>query len=145
PGPPAKLTRRRRGTHPTHLGGAPMRLLAHLTAGLCVLSLFALAAGSQLSAGEKKGKPMTVKVGDKAPTFEGMDETGKTWRSSDHVGKKIVVLYFYPADFTGGCTAQACGFRDDIEKLGTKDVEVVGVSGDSVKTHQMFKTHHKLP
>ena len=61
------------------------------------------------------------------------------------VGKKIVVLYFYPADFTGGCTTQACGFRDDIEKLGSKGVMVIGVSGDSVETHKLFKAHHKLP
>jgi peroxiredoxin Q/BCP len=91
-------------------------------------------------AGEKKA----VKVGDKAPAFSSVDETGKTWKSSDVVGKKILVLYFYPADFTGGCTKQACGFRDDIEKLHSQGVEVVGVSADSVKTHKMFKAHHKL-
>jgi peroxiredoxin Q/BCP len=90
-------------------------------------------------AGEQK-----VKVGDKAPAFKSVDENGKAWKSSDVVGKKILVLYFYPADFTGGCTAQACGFRDDIEKLNSQGVEVVGVSGDSAKTHHMFKEHHKL-
>lgn len=90
-------------------------------------------------AGEKK-----VKVGDKAPTLESVDESGKPWKSTDVVGKKVLVLYFYPADFTGGCTKQACGFRDDIEKLHSQGVEVVGVSGDSVKTHKMFRDHHKL-
>src|SRR5207253_1482326 len=48
-------------------------------------------------------------------------------------------------DFTGGCTAQACGFRDDIEKLSSKNVAVIGVSGDSVETHKLFKAYHKLP
>ncbi len=85
-----------------------------------------------------------LKVGDAAPTFQAKDETGADWKSTDHVGKKIVVVYFYPADFTGGCTKQACGFRDDMAKLSSKDVEVVGVSGDSVKTHQLFKKAHEL-
>jgi thioredoxin-dependent peroxiredoxin len=86
-----------------------------------------------------------TKVGAKAPTFEAPDETGKIWKSSDHVGKKVIVVYFYPADFTGGCTAQACSFRDDFKKLVDKGVEVVGVSGDTVKTHEAFKQFHKLP
>ena len=83
-------------------------------------------------------------VGDAAPTFESVDDAGKPWKSADHFGKKIVVVYFYPADFTGGCTAQACGFRDDMDKLKGKDVEVIGVSGDSAKTHEAFKKFHKL-
>ncbi len=85
-----------------------------------------------------------LKVGDAAPTFQAKDETGADWKSTDHVGKKVIVVYFYPADFTGGCTKQACGFRDDMAKLSSKDVEVVGVSGDSVKTHQLFKKAHEL-
>lgn len=115
-----------------------MRFVATCFVGLAVLVL-----GGGLTAGEK-GKPMP-KVGDKAPAFQSVDENGKTWKSSDHVGKKIVVLYFYPADFTGGCTAQACGFRDNMESLSGKGLEVVGVSGDSPETHRMFKAHHKLP
>ena len=104
------------------------------------------AASTRRRKGQRKEKgELKVKVGDKAPTFESVDETGKTFKSSDIVGKKIVVLYFYPADFTGGCTAQACGFRDDIEKLDSKGVMVIGVSGDSVDTHKLFKAYHKLP
>jgi len=116
-----------------------MRLLATLTAGLCVL---ALTVGATLSAGEKKAMP---KIGDKAPEFESIDENGRPWKSADHVGKKVVVLYFYPADFTGGCTAQACGFRDNMESLSGKGLEVVGISGDSAATHKLFKAHNKLP
>jgi peroxiredoxin Q/BCP len=86
-----------------------------------------------------------VKVGDAAPTFEATDDAGKAWKSSDHVGKKIVVVYFYPADFTGGCTKQACGFRDSMADLGKKDVEEIGVSGDSADTHAKFKKEHMLP
>jgi len=90
-------------------------------------------------------KAEDVKVGEKAPVFDGTDESGKAWKSADHVGKKVVVVYFYPADFTGGCTKQACSFRDDFQKLVDKGVEVVGISGDSVKTHELFKKEHKLP
>jgi thioredoxin-dependent peroxiredoxin len=83
-------------------------------------------------------------VGDKAPTFQSVDDQGNPWKSSDHIGKKIVVVYFYPADLTGGCTNQACGFRDDSKKLADMGVEVIGVSGDSVKNHQLFKKVHNL-
>jgi thioredoxin-dependent peroxiredoxin len=120
-----------------------MRLPAKLLTGLCAMSVLALIVGAGLNAGEK-GRGMTIKVGDKAPTFTSVDDTGKTWKSSDHVGKKILVVYFYPADFTGGCTKQACGFRDNMGSLKSKDVEVVGVSGDAPKTHQWFKQHEKL-
>ena len=89
-------------------------------------------------------KAANLKVGDPAPTFHATDDQCQTWKSSDHVGKKIVVVYFYPADMTGGCTKQACGFRDDLTKLADKGVEVVGVSGDSAKNHQVFKKVHKL-
>jgi peroxiredoxin Q/BCP len=85
-----------------------------------------------------------VAVGDPAPEFNATDDQGKEWKSSDHVGKQVVVIYFYPADLTPGCTAQACGFRDDMKKLADKGVEVVGVSGDSVRNHQLFKQEHDL-
>lgn len=103
-----------------------------------VCSMFA-AAG--LRADEKS---VSLNVGDKAPAFEAKDDQGNSWKSEDHVGKKFIVVYFYPADMTGGCTKQACGFRDDMGKLTDKGVEVLGVSGDSVKNHQVFKTFHKL-
>lgn len=96
-----------------------------------------------VAAAEEK-KPVDLKVGDKAPVFKSVDDQGKKWNSADVVGKKIVVVYFYPADLTGGCTKQACGFRDDSKKLQSKDVEVIGVSGDSVENHQLFKKVHKL-
>jgi thioredoxin-dependent peroxiredoxin len=85
-----------------------------------------------------------LKVGDPAPEFEAMDDAGKLWKSTDVVGKKTVVIYFYPADMTGGCTKQACGFRDQADALKQKDVVVIGVSGDSVRNHQLFKQAHQL-
>lgn len=89
-------------------------------------------------------KKTDLKVGDAAPTFQAQDDQGKAWKSSDVLGKKILVVYFYPADMTGGCTKQACGFRDDMKKLEAKDVVVVGVSGDSVRNHQLFKKAEDL-
>jgi len=126
-----------------------MRLLAKIALGCLFLAALALVVSSHAAVGAQKGKEkkkveLKVKVGDTAPAFESVDDTGKPFKSSDVVGKKILVLYFYPADFTGGCTAQACGFRDEIEKLSSKGVQVVGVSGDSVETHKLFKSHHKL-
>ncbi|HZT81723.1 MAG TPA: peroxiredoxin [Gemmataceae bacterium] len=104
------------------------------------LAAAALAAGGLFAREEKT----ELKKGDKAPSFQATDDQGKVWKSSDHVGKKVVVVYFYPADFTGGCTKQACTFRDDMDKLKDKGIEVVGVSGDSARTHALFKKHHKL-
>lgn len=88
--------------------------------------------------------PVDLKVGDAAPEFEAESDDGKAWKSSDHVGKKILVVYFYPADMTGGCTKQACGFRDNLSKLADENVAVVGVSGDSTRNHQLFKKAHEL-
>ena len=88
-------------------------------------------------------KPVELKVGDKAPVFESTDDQGKPWKSEDHAGK-VLVVYFYPADCTGGCTAQAKGFQADLKALEGKDVEVVGVSGDSAENHQVFKKKEGL-
>src|SRR5262245_22721498 len=99
-----------------------------------------VAAGSSLA----EDKSVSLKKGDQAPKFVSTDDQDKEWKSADHVGKKILVIYFYPADLTGGCTKQACGFRDDMKKLVDQGVEVVGVSGDAVKNHQLFKQIHKL-
>ena len=93
---------------------------------------------------EATAPAVDLKVGDPAPAFQAMDDTGKEWKSADHVGKGIVVVYFYPADMTGGCTKQACGYRDDLSALKQQGVEVVGVSANSVAEHQMFKKEKEL-
>ncbi|WP_437187091.1 peroxiredoxin [Planctomicrobium sp. SH668] len=85
-----------------------------------------------------------LKVGSPAPSFEAKGDDGESWKSEDHVGKKILVVYFYPADLTGGCTKQACKFRDDMGSLQDLGVEIVGVSGDTVENHQVFKKAHNL-
>tara|TARA_R110002095_G_scaffold159290_6_gene138099 strand:+ start:204 stop:800 length:597 start_codon:yes stop_codon:yes gene_type:complete len=109
-----------------------------------MLSLVCLCGLSATASGQVSDPPGKVEVGDSAPAFTAKDDQGKGWKSTDHVGKKILVVYFYPADLTGGCTKQACGFRDDMKKLQGKDVEVIGVSGDSARNHQLFKKEHDL-
>ena len=88
--------------------------------------------------------PKTPAVGDKAPLFEGQDQDGKTWKLADVVGKKIVLLYFYPKDDTPGCTKQACGLRDQMGDLKKDNVEVVGVSFDNAASHQKFREKYNL-
>jgi len=86
----------------------------------------------------------TPKIGDKAPLIEGKDQDGKTWKLADEVGKKVVLLYFYPKDDTPGCTKEACGFRDRIADLKKDNVEVIGVSFDSPESHQKFISKYNL-
>jgi peroxiredoxin Q/BCP len=84
------------------------------------------------------------KAGDTAPLFTGQDQDGKDFKLADHIGKKIVLLYFYPKDFTGGCTKEACGLRDRMGDLQTNNVEVIGVSHDSVESHKKFAEKYDL-
>src|SRR5688572_15853685 len=84
-----------------------------------------------------------LKVGDTAPAFEARDDGDKSWTSTDYVGKQIIVIYFYPADFTPGCMAQALQFRDRMNALAEKGVRVIGISGDSVSNHDLFKKEFK--
>jgi len=86
----------------------------------------------------------TPQVGDQAPPIQGVDQDGKTWKLDDVLGKKIVLLYFYPKDDTPGCTKEACGFRDRIADLKHDNVEVVGVSFDSTESHQKFISKYHL-
>lgn len=106
-----------------------------------MVGVFMMNSGTVIASANEQ---VDLKVGDAAPVFEVEDDNGETWKPQDHFGKKIVVVYFYPADMTGGCTKQACAFRDDFPKLADEGVEVVGVSGDSAANHRLFKKAHKL-
>jgi peroxiredoxin Q/BCP len=88
---------------------------------------------------------MALKVGDHAPDFSLPASSGKTVSLADFRGKKTVVLYFYPKDETPGCTAEACDFRDNHDSFLKAGAEVLGVSADSVASHDKFAEHHKLP
>ena len=82
--------------------------------------------------------------GTKAPQFEMPDATGKKVSLRDLVGKKNLVIYFYPKDMTPGCTTEACSFRDNIEGIRRLGAQVVGISGDTSASHQKFIDKHAL-
>jgi peroxiredoxin Q/BCP len=86
-----------------------------------------------------------VPVGDAAPDFDLPDASGRRVRLSDFKGQRAVVLYFYPKDDTPGCTKEACSFRDHYEAFREAGAEVIGVSSDSVASHQSFARRHGLP
>ncbi|GIK72055.1 MAG: peroxiredoxin [Chloroflexota bacterium] len=86
----------------------------------------------------------TLQVGDSAPDFTAVTDGGETVSLSDFRGKRVI-LYFYPKDDTPGCTTQACGFRDNYPVIEEKNAVVLGVSPDSAKSHQKFKTKFNLP
>lgn len=87
----------------------------------------------------------TIGIGDLAPDLELPSQTGDTVRLSDYRGERVVVLYFYPKDNTPGCTAEACSFRDNYEVFTDAGAEVIGISGDSVDSHEQFSSGHRLP
>jgi len=102
-----------------------------------------LIAGSMLVSATAVQAAMP-QAGDTAPAFTGLDQDGKTVNLTDLAGKKIVLLYFYPKDFTGGCTKEACGFRDRMGDLQKDNVEVIGVSFDSADSHKQFIAKYNL-
>jgi thioredoxin-dependent peroxiredoxin len=109
-----------------------------------ILGLFAAVSAPATAEDKKEEKKAELKIGDMAPAFEARTDSDTTWESSGRFGKKWVVVYFYPGDFTPGCTAQANAFRDAMLKLTEKGIEVVGISGDSVQTHELFRKAQKL-
>ena len=85
-----------------------------------------------------------LRPGDAAPDFEVMNDQNETVRLRDFRGKRVV-LYFYPKDNTPGCTTQACGFRDQYPAITDKNAIVLGVSPDSARSHQNFRSKFSLP
>jgi peroxiredoxin Q/BCP len=88
---------------------------------------------------------MALKTGSTAPEFNLKSTGDKSVDSSKDLKGKAFILYFYPKDFTPGCTAEACEFRDQFEAFRNLDIPVFGVSKDTIKTHEQFKKEHKLP
>ncbi|EPG73307.1 redoxin [Leptospira fainei serovar Hurstbridge str. BUT 6] len=85
-----------------------------------------------------------LKVGAKAPSFTGINQSGEKIELKNLLGKKGLVLYFYPKDQTPGCTTEACDFRDNFARLKKEGFNVVGVSKDSIKSHQKFIEKQEL-
>lgn len=88
---------------------------------------------------------MKISVGDKAPLFEGVTDSGEKILLSELIGKKNVILYFYPKDETPGCTAEARGFRDNWDKVLSLDATILGVSSQSAASHKEFRDKCSLP
>jgi peroxiredoxin Q/BCP len=86
----------------------------------------------------------TLKVGDKAPNFTGLDEQGNSISLSDYKGKKLVV-FFYPKANTPTCTVEACNLRDNYSELKEKGFEIIGVSADTQKKQSNFKSKFDFP
>ena len=87
---------------------------------------------------------MKHKAGDKAPGFALPDQSGEKHKLSDYKGH-WVLIYFYPKDDTPGCTKEACALRDEIKNFDRAGVKVIGISVDSVKSHDKFARKHRLP
>lgn len=88
---------------------------------------------------------MALKVGDTLPDVSLKSQTGDTVNLKDFVGKKCVVLYFYPKDDTSGCTKESCSFRDSYAAFQDAGAEVIGISGDDMASHQAFAAKYQLP
>jgi thioredoxin-dependent peroxiredoxin len=88
---------------------------------------------------------MRIEKGSKIPTFTLPDQNGKTINIEDYIGKKNLVIYFYPKNDTPGCTAEACSFRDQFEDLRDAGAEIIGISSDSIQSHKQFAEKHRLP
>ena len=119
-----------------------MRNVSRFIPGALLVAAISMTAGAAQNVRDVTKSP--PEVGDPVPSFESRDAAGLIWKSADHVGKKFIVVYFYPGDFTPGCTAQARKFQENMNKLYDQGAEVVGVSGDSVKTHVLFAEVYKL-
>lgn len=87
---------------------------------------------------------MAIQVGDKCPSFTLQDQNGDVVSTDSLIGEKILVIYFYPKDYSGGCTAEACAFRDSYEEFKDAGCEVLGISSDSVESHKGFAAKNRL-
>lgn len=86
----------------------------------------------------------TLKAGDNAPSFKGLDQNGNEHKLSDYKGKKLVV-FFYPKASTPGCTAEACDLRDNFNRFKSNNYELLGVSADSANAQMKFIDKYNLP
>lgn len=86
-----------------------------------------------------------LKAGTLAPEFEATLDDGTPFSLAAQRGSKHVVLYFYPKDFTPGCTAEACSFRDNYGAIAQHDAIIIGVSSDDAASHGEFRSKHELP
>ncbi len=88
---------------------------------------------------------MPLKKGDECPTFQLKNQFDQLVDITDYLGRRNLVIFFYPKDETPGCTKEACAFRDDFEEFLKYDCELFGISSDSVQNHLSFSKNHNLP
>jgi peroxiredoxin Q/BCP len=86
-----------------------------------------------------------ITVGDKVPVFSLQDQNGKTFNIADHIGKQLLVIYFYPKDESMICTKEACAFRDSFDDFTKAGALVIGINSGTVASHKAFADHYKLP
>ena len=86
-----------------------------------------------------------IQKGDQCPAFELPDQNGDSFSSTEIIGKKNVIIYFYPKDDSPGCTKQACSFRDSYEDFSEVGATVIGISSDDETSHRKFAKDHNLP
>jgi thioredoxin-dependent peroxiredoxin len=89
--------------------------------------------------------PHALKVGDPVPAFTLTDQNGKPFSIADYIGKKILVIYFYPKDESMVCTKEACSFRDKYADFTQKGALVIGINAGTVDSHHAFQQNHQLP
>ena len=87
----------------------------------------------------------SLQTGDKVPSFILQDQNGNDFNIDDYIGKKKLVIYFYPKDESGVCTKEACAFRDSFTAFTDANAMVIGINSASVESHKAFATHHQLP
>ena len=85
-----------------------------------------------------------IDIGSKVPRFELQDQHGELFKLDSVLGKKNLVIYFYPKDDTPGCTREACSFRDQFEVFAEEDAMIIGISAQSVESHLDFSNKHRL-
>ena len=88
---------------------------------------------------------MGLRIGDAIPEFTLNDQLGNPFNVKQYLGKKPLVIFFYPKDYTPGCTKEVCSFRDSYEEFTDLGAEVIGISADSETTHRKFAASYKLP
>lgn len=123
---------------PSHYNIIAMKTISFLPFAL--ISIFLLS-----TAFSPKDDPPRVDLGEKCPNFTATDHTGTKWVMKKQLrSSNYLVIYFYPAAFTGGCTKQACSYRDHMEELKKVGASVVGISGDTPETLKLFAQEHHL-
>ncbi len=92
-----------------------------------------------------QGNSQTLKVGDRVPEFRLQDQNGNWFDIKDYIGRKILVIYFYPKDESSVCTKESCSFRDSFADFERAGALVIGINFASVESHKSFQKNHQLP